>query len=145
MRNDIIAKTRKEWEYLASIGDKQGLEFVKNETVLKERYEQRYPLAFSKEEMQPKFIEAYQKLSDYLGEKVYATGSCLRGYWRTIEEEDEMAKKYDIKPKYSDFDFWLDRRIDKKEIEEINKELKPIAPYSFATWERFVEFYPNNN
>lgn len=145
MHNDIIAKTRIEWEYLASIGDKQGLEFVKNNDILKERLKQRYPLAFSKEEMQPEFIEAYQKLADYLNEKVYATGSCLRGYWRTKEEEDEICNKYQVHPKYSDFDFWLDRKIDKEEIKKINKDLKPIAPYSFATWERFVEFYPNKN
>ncbi|HPP18717.1 MAG TPA: hypothetical protein P5513_07165 [Candidatus Diapherotrites archaeon] len=144
MRSNIIAKTREEWEYLASIGDLQGLEFMKLHNITVDRVKQRYPLAFSKEEMQPKFVEAYQKLADFLGEKIYCTGSVLRGYWRTKEEEDEIAVKYDTKPKYSDFDFWLDRKIDKEEIKELNDKLKPIAPYSYATWERSVEFYPKN-
>jgi hypothetical protein len=144
MRSNIIAKTREEWEYLASIGDKQGLEFRRRHNIIVDRNKQRYPLAFIQEDMQPEFVEAYQKLADYLGEKVYCTGSCLRGYWRTKEEEDEIAKKYDISPKYSDFDFWLDRKITKEEIEGINNMLNPIAPYSYATWERSVEFYPKN-
>lgn len=144
MRSDIIAKTRAEWMYLASIGDKQGLEFVKRHNILVDRNKQRYPVAFTQEEMQLKFVEAYQKLADYLGEKVYATGSCLRGYWRTVEEEEEIVKKYGVEPKYSDFDFWLDRKITKEEIEKINNMLNPIAPYSYATWERSVEFFPKN-
>ena len=117
---------------------------MKLHNITVDRVKQRYPLAFSKEEMQPKFVEAYQKLADFLGEKIYCTGSVLRGYWRTKEEEDEIAVKYDTKPKYSDFDFWLDRKIDKEEIKELNDKLKPIAPYSYATWERSVEFYPKN-
>ena len=144
MHSNIVAKTIEEWNYLASIGDIQGLEFIRRHNIIADRTKQKFPLAFNQTEMQLKFIEEYQKLANYLNEKVYATGSCLRGYWRTKEEEDEIVIKYNIKPKYSDFDFWLDRNIDKKEIEEINKKLNPIAPFSYATWIRSVEFLPNN-
>ncbi len=144
MSSNIIAKTRKEWEALGKDGDKYGIRFLNNSAIFKERLKQRYPLAFSQKDMQDIFIEAYQKLADYLGETVYATGSVLRGYWRTKEEEDEIAKKFDIEPKYSDFDFYLTRKIEKEEIIKINKDLNPICPYSHATWERSIEFVPKN-
>ena len=144
MHSSIIAKTIVEWDYLASIGDAQGLEFRRRQNIIAERTKQRYPIARTQQEMQPFFVEAYQKLADYLGEKVYATGSCLRGYWRTKEEEDKIAKKYSTEPKYSDFDFSLDRKINKDEIDKINEVLKPIAPYGYAVWDYTIEFYPIN-
>lgn len=144
MHNHIIAKTREEWYALANKGDEQGLFFVRQENIRKERNTFRYPPAFTQEEMQPKFVEMYQNLANYLGEKVYATGSSLRGYWRTKEEEDMICEKYGCKPKYSDLDFWVDRPITKEEIEQINKILLPLAPYSYATWCNYVEFYPQN-
>ena len=42
---------------------------------------------------------------------VWATGSRVKGKWRTVEETDEIAFKYNIKPKYSDYDYISDAKI----------------------------------
>lgn len=40
---------------------------------------------------------------------VWATGSRIYGSWKTKEEAEEQAKKYNkLKPKYSDYDFITD-------------------------------------
>lgn len=39
---------------------------------------------------------------------VWATGSRVKGKWRTKEETDEISTKYNIKPKYSDYDYCTD-------------------------------------
>lgn len=40
--------------------------------------------------------------------KVWATGSRVKGTWKTKEESDRHAEKYGIQPKYSDYDFVTD-------------------------------------
>lgn len=39
---------------------------------------------------------------------VWATGSRINGTWRTPEESEELAKKYNQKIKYSDYDYISD-------------------------------------
>lgn len=36
--------------------------------------------------------------------QVWATGSRIKGTWRTIEESDQIAQQYNKKVKYSDYD-----------------------------------------
>lgn len=38
--------------------------------------------------------------------KVYATGSRVKGYWRTVEEAQQLSEQYDRYVKPSDYDFW---------------------------------------
>lgn len=40
--------------------------------------------------------------------KVWATGSRVTGTWRTKEESDALAEAMNIKPKYSDYDYFTD-------------------------------------
>ena len=43
--------------------------------------------------------------------KMWATGSRVKGNWRTKEESDEMAIKYGLQNiKYSDYDFYTDAK-----------------------------------
>jgi hypothetical protein len=44
--------------------------------------------------------------------KVWATGSRIHGCWKTDEEAELSAKKYNhLKPKYSDYDFITDAKV----------------------------------
>ena len=41
--------------------------------------------------------------------RVWATGSRVKGYWRTDEEAEQLAKQYDVHwVKYSDYDYITD-------------------------------------
>jgi len=42
--------------------------------------------------------------------KVYATGSRVKGYWRTEEEAQQLSEQYDRYVKTSDYDFWTTAR-----------------------------------
>lgn len=62
--------------------------------------------------------EIYVKIYNLIKQKnqnknfnVWATGSRVKGEWKTKEESDEMALKYNIKPKYSDYDYISDAKI----------------------------------
>jgi hypothetical protein len=107
-----------------------------------ERQAMRRPEARSQSEMDRRFIEAYQALADFLGVEVRATGSSIRGYWRTVEEEDAIAAKYGIEPKYSDFD--VDGDFSAEDIERANLALKPICRYQKSRWEHSVLFTPTS-
>lgn len=140
MRN-YISHTIKEWHELAKQGNPLAIRFVNNENAKKERYKQSFPEAYTQSEMQKGHIKWFQKLADYLNRPIFATGSVLRGYWRTKKFEDKISKKYDVAPKYSDFDVKKEG-ITQEELDAANKKLKPPAKFSFATWTRYVEFKP---
>lgn len=143
MPNNIIAHTEAEWETLANNGDAMGVAFMNNRNLIVERHAITFPEAYTQDEMQDIHRYWYQKLADLLQKPIYATGSVLRGYWRSKEYEDNLVKKYNATPKYSDFDV-DDSNVTKKEIELANKKLNPIANFSLAKWERVIEFKPNN-
>ena len=56
----------------------------------------------------------YIKISNLIKEKnnkevsVWASGSRVKGTWRTREESEARARTYNIKIKYSDYDFYTD-------------------------------------
>lgn len=141
MRSNITAHTRDKWEELARNGDLMGVVFMNNENAARERRILRYPIAYKQEEMQDFLRIEFQKLANFLGKTIYATGSSIRGYFRTPQVEEEIAKKYNLKLKYSDLDFKCDEATD-EEIEKANKELNPIGKYQRCNWERYIEFKP---
>lgn len=62
--------------------------------------------------------QIYIKIYNIIKEKnpnqnfnVWATGSRVKGEWKTKEESDEISIKYNIKPKYSDYDYVSDAKI----------------------------------
>lgn len=142
MSGNIIARTHIEWLSLAHQGDKDAITYVNRSNAAVERHRVRFPIAYSQDDMQEEHKYWYQKLADFLNKPIYATGSVLRGYWRSKDEEDAISKKFNVPAKYSDFDVDSDN-ITREELEKANKELKPIADFSLAKWERKVLFIPN--
>jgi formyltetrahydrofolate synthetase len=67
------------------------------------------------EDTKQKYILIAKAIKEANGEidiNVWATGSRIDGSWKTTEEAEELAKKYNrIKPKYSDYDFITDAAI----------------------------------
>ena len=49
-----------------------------------------------------------QQLNPGKDVQVWASGSRVKGTWKTREESDAHAQKYNVKPKYSDYDFLTD-------------------------------------
>ena len=138
---NYISHTIKEWYILAKKGDSLAIHFVNNKNAKEERYQQSFPEAYAQNEMQEEHKYWFQTLSNYLNKPVLATGSVLRGYWRTKEFENYLSNKYDVPPKYSDFDLKKEN-ITQEELDKANKELNPPAKFSFAIWERYIEFKP---
>ncbi len=71
------------------------------------------PIINSFEEFDPKTKTIYSQIYDYVLElnpgavpEVYATGSRVKGYWRTPEEAQELSIKYNRRVKVSDYDYW---------------------------------------
>ena len=53
--------------------------------------------------------------------KVWATGSRIKGYWRTKEEAEQLALDYNKPIKYSDYDYRTDAANKPTEAEFLNK------------------------
>lgn len=71
------------------------------------------------EETQSVYIKIYNILKEKNPDQnfdVWATGSRVKGYWRTKEEAEQIALKYNKKIKYSDYDFCTNA----KNIPDIN-------------------------
>jgi hypothetical protein len=145
MSNTIIRHTYNEWLQLAKDNDPTAIQFMKNYEGAQERGKLRYKVAYTQKDMLNEHVYWYQKLADYLKEDVYATGSSIRGYWRSKEEEDAICKVYNLQPKYSDFDFWLDTAITPEEVKKINEKLNPIAKFQNSKWIRSIKFTPNES
>lgn len=54
--------------------------------------------------------------------QVWATGSRAKGTWKTKEESEEYAALYDLKPKYSDYDFRTNAKV-VKGLQELSEKL----------------------
>ena len=56
-----------------------------------------------------KIYEEVKKMNPgYPRVRVWATGSRITGTWRTKEESDALAEARNVKPKYSDYDYFTD-------------------------------------
>jgi hypothetical protein len=53
---------------------------------------------------------------------IWATGSRVKGTWKTKEESEKIAKDFNKNPKYSDYDFITDAKI-VKNISKLEKNL----------------------
>jgi hypothetical protein len=78
----------------------------------------RKPIINNFEEFDEKTKEIYIGIYNIIKEQnpnkeinVWASGSRVKGKWRTKEEEDEISKKYNKRPKYSDYDYITDAPI----------------------------------
>jgi len=54
--------------------------------------------------------------------QVWATGSRIKGTWKTIEEAEQYAALYDLKPKYSDYDFKTNAKV-VEGLQELSEKL----------------------
>jgi hypothetical protein len=139
----MSSHTLAEWCSLADAGDVEAGQFWNNLEADKARVTLRHPPAYTQAEMLPEHRTAYQALTDFLGVPIEATGSSIRGYWRTTAEEDAIITQYGGTPKYSDFDFFtVDGAITKSQVAAANETLRPIAPYQHTRWVRGITFTP---
>ena len=74
--------------------------------------------------------------------KMWATGSRVKGNWRTKEESDEMVIKYGLKHvKYSDYDFHTDAK-NLPNIQDISDMLKVKVDLCGFEGDNLVEIIP---
>ncbi len=71
------------------------------------------PIINSFKEFDQETKNTYTQIYNYILElnygqdfKVYATGSRVKGYWRTVEEAQQLSEQYGRYVKASDYDFW---------------------------------------
>tara|TARA_R110000868_G_scaffold54673_2_gene170650 strand:+ start:1480 stop:1974 length:495 start_codon:yes stop_codon:yes gene_type:complete len=69
--------------------------------------------------------------------ELYATGSRIKGYWRTIEEADALALQYGFKAKYSDYDCTTNA-INKPTKEDYLKALNVAVDYAGSEAEKIL-------
>lgn len=79
-------------------------------------------------------IKAKNPEQDFI---LYATGSRVKGHWRTTEEADALALEYGVRPKYSDYDC-VTNAVNKPTKQEYMDALNVAVDYNGSESEKVL-------